>query len=258
MLKRVRADGVTIREATRVERVERRGRIGIRVDVDSGARSIEATHLLIAAGRAANIAGLDLDKAGIRHEPAGITVSPKLRTSNSRVYAVGDVVAGAPQFTHVASYHAGIVIRALLFRLSAKENRGIIPRVTFTDPELAHVGLTEADALALKHRISILRWPYAENDRAQAERRTQGHIKLVTDLKGGILGASIVGANAGEMIGLWALALAKQMNVREIADFVAPYPTMSEIGKRAAISYFVPEAQKPLVRKLIRFLRVFG
>jgi pyruvate/2-oxoglutarate dehydrogenase complex dihydrolipoamide dehydrogenase (E3) component len=261
VLKRLRAEGITIREATRVEgleRVERRGRAGIRVEVDSGARSIEATHLLIAAGRAANVGGLALEKAGIGHVPAGITVSPKLRTSNSRVYAVGDVVAGAPQFTHVASYHAGIVIRALLFRLSARENRGIIPRVTFTDPELAHVGLTEAEALALGHRIRILRWPYAENDRAQAERRTQGHIKLVTDLKGGILGASIVGANAGELIGLWALALSKRMNVREIADFVAPYPTMSEIGKRAAISYFVPQTQRPLVRKLIGLLRVFG
>jgi pyruvate/2-oxoglutarate dehydrogenase complex dihydrolipoamide dehydrogenase (E3) component len=258
VLKRVRADGVTIREATRVESVERRGKVGIRVNVDSGTRVIEATHLLIAAGRAANFAGLDLARAGIRHEPAGITVSSKLRTSNSRVYAVGDVVAGAPHFTHVASYHAGIVIRALLFRLSATENRGIIPRVTFTDPELAHVGLIEADALALKHRIRILRWPYGENDRAQAERKTEGHIKLVTDLKGGILGASIVGANAGEMISLWALALAKRMNVREIADFVAPYPTMGEIGKRAAISYFVPQAQRPRVRKLIRFLRVFG
>jgi pyruvate/2-oxoglutarate dehydrogenase complex dihydrolipoamide dehydrogenase (E3) component len=256
----VRADGVTIRERTRVERVERRGKTGISVHVEGldGRDAIDGTHLLIAAGRSANIAGLDLGKARIAHDARGIKVSSGLRTSNGRAYAIGDVVAGAPRFTHVANYHAALVVRALLLRMKAEENRRIIPRVTFTDPEIAHIGLTEAEAVAQKLAIRILRWPLAENDRAQAERRTVGHIKVVVDLKGEILGASIVGANAGEMIGLWALALSKSMNVRDIAAFVPPYPTMGEIGKRAAITYFAPMAERPGLRKLMRLLSVFG
>ena len=142
--------------------------------------------------------------------------------------------------------------------VSAREDRTIIPRVTFTDPELAHVGLSEAEAVRQNRGLRILRWPLAENDRAQAERQTAGHIKMVVDANGRILGASIVGANAGEMISLWALALSKQMNVRDIAAFVPPYPTMGEIGKRAAISYFAGTVRKPALRKLIRFMRVFG
>jgi pyruvate/2-oxoglutarate dehydrogenase complex dihydrolipoamide dehydrogenase (E3) component len=259
-LDRVRADGVTIRERTRAERVERRGNAGISVHVGGpdGRTAIDATHLLIATGRAANIAGLDLGKARIVHDASGIKVSSTLRTSNRRVYAVGDVVAGAPRFTHVANYHAGLVVRALLFRMKAEENRHIIPRVTFTDPEIAHVGLTHGEAVARKLATRILRWPFAENDRAQAERKTAGHIKLVAGVKGEILGASIVGDNAGEMISLWALALSKGMTIRDIAAFVPPYPTMGEIGKRAAITYFATMAQRPGLRKLIRLLSVFG
>ena len=255
----VRADGVTIRERTGVVRVERRGETGVSVYVDApkGLAAIDGTHLLIAAGRTANVAGLELEKAGIAYGGEGIAVSPELRTANHRVYAIGDV-AGPLRFTHVAGYHAGLVVRALLFRVSAREDRTIIPRVTFTDPELAHVGLSEAEAVGQNRGVRILRWPLAENDRAQAERKTAGHIKVVVDANGRILGASIVGANAGEMISLWALALSKQMNVRDIAAFVPPYPTMGEIGKRAAISYFAGTVRKPALRKLIRFMRVFG
>jgi pyruvate/2-oxoglutarate dehydrogenase complex dihydrolipoamide dehydrogenase (E3) component len=180
-----------------------------------------------------------------------------MRTTNRRVYAIGDV-AGGLQFTHVAGYHAGLVIRALLFRLRAGENRAIIPWVTFTDPELAHVGMTEAEAHKRGGRFHVLRWPYAGNDRAQAERETTGLIKLVTNGRGRILGATIVGANAGEMINLWALAVSRKLSVRDIAGYVPPYPTMGEIGKRASMSYFSDAARKPLVRRLIRFLRLFG
>jgi pyruvate/2-oxoglutarate dehydrogenase complex dihydrolipoamide dehydrogenase (E3) component len=184
-------------------------------------------------------------------------VSPTLRTTNRRIYAIGDV-AGGLQFTHVAGYHAGLVIRPLLFRLRATENRAIIPWVTFTDPELAHVGMTEAEASKQLGKFHVLRWPYAENDRAQAERETTGFIKLVTDGRGRVRGATIVGAHAGELINLWALAVAKKLSVRDVAGYVPPYPTMSEIGKRASVSYFTGATRKPLVRRLIRFLRLFG
>jgi pyruvate/2-oxoglutarate dehydrogenase complex dihydrolipoamide dehydrogenase (E3) component len=167
-------------------------------------------------------------------------------------------VAGGLQFTHVANYHAGIVIRNALFRLPAKASEEMIPWVTFTDPELAHVGLTEAQARARHKTIRVLRWPYHENDRAQAERETHGHIKIITKPNGLILGATIVGAHAGELITTWTLALSRSLNVRALTGIVVPYPTLSEIGKRAAITYFSPSLTSPTVRRVINFLRRFG
>ncbi|RST86540.1 dihydrolipoamide dehydrogenase [Aquibium carbonis] len=259
VLERLRAEGIVICEHTKVVGVEtpEGGGVRLRVEGGSGAGTVEGTHLLVAAGRAANVKGLGLDAAGIAHDRRGIEVTPSMRTTNRRVYAIGDV-AGGLQFTHVAGYHAGLVIRAILFRLRARENRDIIPWVTFTDPELAHVGLTEAEAKKRGGRFHVMRWPYAENDRAQAERATTGFIKLVTNGRGRVLGATIVGANAGEMINLWALAVSKKLSVRDMAGYVPPYPTMSEIGKRASMSYFSSAARKPLVRRLIGFLRLFG
>lgn len=258
-LARIREEGVTVLEHTRVTQVSKRGRTGVRVQIEDadGAHTIDGSHLLIAAGRTPNIDALDLDRAGITHDRRGITVSDKLRTKNRRVYAIGDV-AGGLQFTHVAGYHAGLVLRALLFRLNARENRTIIPWATYTDPEIAHVGLSEEEARKHHRRISTLRWPYSENDRAQTERKTEGLIKLVTDRKGRILGASIAGANASEMISFWALAISQKLGVRDVAGYIAPYPTMTEIGKRAAITYFTETTRKPLVRALVRFLRRFG
>ncbi len=133
-----------------------------------------------------------------------------------------------------------------------------VPRVTYTDPELAHVGLDEQAAREKHKTISIPRWPFAENDRAQAERRTEGLVKLIADRKGRILGASIVGAHAGELIAFWALAIGKKMTLRDIAGHVAPYPTLSEAGRRAAISHFAPLARSRMVRAVTRFLRRFG
>ncbi|MEX0957107.1 MAG: FAD-dependent oxidoreductase [Rhizobiaceae bacterium] len=258
-LERLRGEGIAIHEQTSVVKVERRNRNGVRVHVEAGtgASQIDGTHLLVAAGRAANVDGLGLDAAGIAHDRRGIKVTGKLRTTNRRVYAIGDV-AGGLQFTHVAGYHAGLVVRALLFRLPARENRSIIPWATFTDPELAQVGLTEAEAMKKHGRISVLRWPYAENDRAQAERKTVGFIKVLAGKRGRILGVGIVGANAAEMINIWALALSRGMALRDMTAYVPPYPTMTEIGKRAAITYFAGATRKPIVRRLIAFLRRFG
>jgi pyruvate/2-oxoglutarate dehydrogenase complex dihydrolipoamide dehydrogenase (E3) component len=258
-LAKIRAEDIIILEETPVLSVEPRGKTGIRVNIgtSSGPRQIDGTHILVAAGRSANVGGLELEKAGIEYDKRGVKVSAKLRTSNRRVYAIGDV-AGGLQFTHVAGYHAGIVLRSLLFRLPAKQSTGHIPWATYTDPEIAHVGMTEADARKLNQPLHILRWPYSENDRASAERKTDGLIKIVTDRKGRILGASIVGAGAGEMISIYALAISKKLKASDLASFVAPYPTMSEIGKRAATSYYAPLARKPLIRRVIAFLRRFG
>lgn len=259
VLQRLRDDGVTILEETKVVGVERRNKTTLRVNLEGkdGASFVDGSHILVAAGRKANVEGLGLESANIKYDRRGISVGTNLRSTNRRVYAVGDV-AGGLQFTHVAGYQAGLVLRALLFRLPIKNESRHIPWATYTDPELANVGMTEADAKKANIAFNVLRWPYGENDRAQAEHKTAGLIKVITNTKGRILGAGIAGAGAGEMINLWSLAVAKNMTVRDIAGYVPPYPTMTEIGKRAAVSFYTPQTRKPFVRKLIGWLAKLG
>jgi pyruvate/2-oxoglutarate dehydrogenase complex dihydrolipoamide dehydrogenase (E3) component len=254
LLDQLAREGIVVRAGTSVVRVEGGAKPQVIVTATDKEETIEASHLLVATGRRANLGDLDLAAARIKTGPHGILVNKRLRTSNRRVYAVGDV-AGAMHFTHVANYHAGLVIRNVLFRLRARADESIVPRVTYTDPELAHVGLTEAQA---GRRIRVLRWPYHENDRAQAERATRGHIKVITSERGRILGATIVGAHAGELIVPWTLAVAQRLNIRVFAEMVMPYPTLAEIGKRAAMSYFAGSLTKPIVQRIIRTLRRFG
>jgi pyruvate/2-oxoglutarate dehydrogenase complex dihydrolipoamide dehydrogenase (E3) component len=262
-------EGIDLRQDVEVVRVEAtEGKIAVVIrdgEISEGAQAeeagsehtIAATHLLIATGRRPGIEDVGLDRAGVKFNARGILVDETLKTSNKRVYAVGDVV-GEAQFTHVANYHAGIVIRNVLFRQKAQVNVDVIPRVTFTDPELAHVGLTEVQARERRIAIHVLRWPYHENDRAQAERATAGHIKVVTDRRGTVLGATIAGASAGELITAWTLAVSQRLNVKAVAGIVVPYPTFSEIGKRAAITYFTPSLTSNWVRRIIGLLRRFG
>ena len=258
VLKQLEAEGIDIREGTLARRVEG-GPGKVRIEIASGDRTelIEGSHLLIAAGRRPNLADLGLEAAGIRFEKKGITVDDGLRTSNKRVFAIGDV-AGGLQFTHVANYHAGIVIRRALFRLPAKARPDLVPWVTYTEPELAHVGMTEADALERGYTVNILRWPFHENDRAQAERVTEGHVKVVTDRKGKILGASIVGEHAGELIQIWSLALSQGMKIKAMTEWISPYPTLGEVSKRAAYRYFATTPSNPVVRKVIGLLSKLG
>jgi pyruvate/2-oxoglutarate dehydrogenase complex dihydrolipoamide dehydrogenase (E3) component len=248
VLDRLRGEGVEIAEDALVERVSQEG-AAITVHAKDG-RSFTGSHLLVAVGRKANIARLDLDKAGVAHDRT-VKVGPDLRTTNRRVYAVGDV-AGKLQFTHVAGYHAGVVIRAILFGLPAKAREDHIPWATYTDPELAQVGLTEAEARkAHGSRLEVVHFDYAENDRAVAEGKTTGRIKVMV-VKGRPVGASIVGAQAGELISLWALVIANKLKMSAVANMVAPYPTLMEVNKRAAGAYFSPRLfGSPLVRRVV-------
>jgi pyruvate/2-oxoglutarate dehydrogenase complex dihydrolipoamide dehydrogenase (E3) component len=250
-------EGVTIRSGVKIAQVRRVGtRVEVALSGDSG-ETIEGTDLLVATGRRPNIAELALEAAGVRYGPAGIEVDKRFATSNRRVYAIGDVI-GAPQFTHAANLQAGLIVRHLLFRLPVKMNAERIPRVIFTDPELAHVGLTDEEARKRYRTIRVLRWPYSENDRARAERKTSGHIKVVTDRKGLILGATIVGAAAGEQITAWTLALNRGLNIRAFAEIVVPYPTYTEIGKRAALGFYRPRLTSPWLRRILYILRLLG
>jgi len=258
VLNKLEDEGIDIRAGIRIERMER-SRTGVRAIVteDGKEKEIEASHLLVAAGRQANVEGLGLEEAGIEYDRKGIKVSRGLKTSNRRVYAIGDV-AGGLQFTHVANYHAGIVIRNALFRLPAKADNSIIPWVTFTEPELAHVGLAEEQAREKHRSIRVMRWPYAENDRAQTDLETQGLIKVVTTKRGRVLGATIVGEHAGELIMLWSMAMSKRMKIGALTSIVFAYPTLSEISKRAAYQYYAPGLTNPWIRRIIGWLRIFG
>lgn len=255
----IEADGVVLREGAKVTGVARAGE-GVAVTIEAGGatETIIGSHLLVAAGRKANVDGLGLEAAGIAYERRGITVDAGLRTTNRHVYAIGDV-AGGLQFTHVAGYHAGLVIRSILFRLPVKENRDILPWVTYTDPELGQVGLSEKAARErFGDTIKVLTFSYANNDRAQAERATKGLIKVITDKRGKILGCGVVGKSAGDILNMWAYAVANGQSVRSFAGYVSPYPTLPEIGKRAAVSFYAPSAANPWVRRVIGWLRRLG
>lgn len=258
VLKQLRAEGIVIHEGTSVTGVSSaNGVITMTVKRGEAQETIEGTHVLVAAGRRPNISDMGLEAAGIAFEKKGVTVDAGLRTSNKRVFAIGDA-AGGLQFTHVANDHAGIVIRRALFRLPAKTTGRIVPWVTYTDPELAHAGLQEDDARKQHGKINVLRWSYHENDRAQAEHATAGHIKVVTSAKGVILGVTIAGAQAGEIIQMWSLAMAQKLKIKAMTDWISPYPTYSEINKRAAFRYYASAPGNPFVRKVISLLAKFG
>ena len=251
-------EGIELRTSTAVARVQAaNGHVNVVVRAQGGEESIAGTHLLLATGRRANTEGLGLDVGGIRQDRAGIVVNKGLKTTNRRVYAIGDVAGGA-QFTHLANHQAGLVIRNALFRLPVRVNEHIVPRVTFTDPELGHVGLTEAEARDRRITFRVLRWPFHENDRAQTERATNGHIKVITTRNGRILGATIVGAGAGELIVPWTLGVTRKLNIRAFAGTIVPYPTLAEVGKRAAMTYFTPVLTSRFLQRMIILLRRFG
>jgi pyruvate/2-oxoglutarate dehydrogenase complex dihydrolipoamide dehydrogenase (E3) component len=252
------AEGVTLLDRTEVLRAEREGSALALVCRSNGTeRRLEGSHLLVAAGRRANLDGLALDQAGVRYTADGIETDRRLRTANRRVFAIGDAV-GPHRFTHIAAYQAGIVIRNALFRLPVKVDYRAVPWVTFTDPELAHVGLSEAGARAAPCDIRVLRWPFGETDRAVADGAADGLVKAIVTPRGRVLGASILGRNAGELIQPWALAIRAKLGVSDLARTVVPYPTRAEASTRAAISYYAPKLLNDRTRRLVRFLARFG
>ncbi len=241
-------EGVTLREGARVLRAS--GEAGaIALDLDGGER-LEGSHLLVATGRRPALGGLDLHAAGIATDGEGrLLLDRGLRTTNRRVLVVGDAAGGA-QFTHLAGYQAGVVLRRMLFALPAHARTDHVPRVTYTDPELAQIGLTEAEARArYGERLTVVHLPMTENDRARAEARTDGAIKLLA-VRGRAVGVGIVGDSAGEMIAPWAVIFAQRLKLGALAATVLPYPTRAELCKRAAGAYFSPKLfDNPLVKR---------
>ena len=233
---RLRAEGVRILEGCHATAVTRNGE-GVGVTLSDGSL-LNASHLLIAMGRAPAIKRLNLAAAGVQVKDGGVVVDASLRTTNRKVFAIGDV-AGGPQFTHLAAYQAGLVLRQAVLGLPAR-SKAALPRVTYTEPELAQIGPTETEARAIHGAaLTVLREDFSHMDRAITDQTTEGFIKLMI-VKGRPVGATLVGAHAGEQISLWALALAGKVKLSTIAGMVAPYPTLSEISKRAAGAYFSP------------------
>jgi len=220
-------------------------------------QTIEGTHLLIATEPRPAIEALDLELAGIAHGPDGVKVDRGLRSTSRRVYAIGGCT-GAPGGGQVGEEHARLVLRNALFRLPGRFEPAAVPHVALTRPELARVGLSEDEARSHAGAIRVLRWPYAESERGQAQRESDGFVKVVTNARGRVLGVSIVGAEAGELIATWSLAIRAGMTASEMAQLVMPHPAFSEISKRVATSFLVPMATKPGLRRLIGFLRRFG
>ncbi len=258
ILRRLLLDaGIALVENADIRAVAREGNgIAVTLAAGEGETRIAASHLLIAAGRKPNTEDLGLEQAGIAATARGITVDASLRTSNKKIFAVGDV-AGGPQFTHIAGYHAGIVVRQALFGLPAKVDYRALPWVTYSDPELAHAGLSEEEARKAGHAVSVLTQPFTANDRAQAEAATEGLMKIVLGRKGLVLGATILGRGAGEQIGLWALAISQGLRIGAIAQTVLPYPTFSELSKRTAGGWYTPSLFAPRTRKLVGFIQRF-
>jgi pyruvate/2-oxoglutarate dehydrogenase complex dihydrolipoamide dehydrogenase (E3) component len=258
LLQRLADEGIAIKEHANVTKVGPEGDgISLTVEEAGQVSRLTGSHLLIATGRKARTSGLELEAAGIKHNDHGIVVDEHLKTSARGVYAAGDVTGG-PKFTHVCSHHAGIVVQNALFRIPAKVDYRAMPWVTYTDPELAQVGMTEAQAREkFGDQVRVIRVPFAKNDRAQAEHKTEGLLKLVAHKNGRVVGASILGTNAGELAHWWVIAIQQGLKLRNLAQTFAPYPTWGELNKAAASEFSKPLLTGAFTRNAARIMSWF-
>lgn len=251
---RLASEGVALREKAKVARIENREG-GVAVVLDSNER-LEGSHLLIAVGRRANLSGLGLDAAGVLMENGKLRLDARLRTTNKRVFAAGDA-AGGLQFTHVAGDHASTLIRNILFKVPARRRDGIAPRVTYCAPEIASVGISEAEAREKSADVVLSRWDFKDNDRARTEREVDGFVKVAASRNGRIFGATIVGEGAGDQIGIWAFAIANRLKMSAFTSYIAPYPTRSEASKRVGGAHFTPSLFSGRTRMVVKLLASF-
>lgn len=252
----LRAEGVTILEGHKAMRVSGGpGNISVKAESAAGEVMVSGSHILVATGRRAVTEGLDLEKGGVDFTGKGVTVSDTLRSkSNPRVWALGDI-AGQGQFTHLAGWHASVFVRRAFFKQGSKASSLPLPAVTYTSPEVAQVGLTEADAREkFGEAVKTSAFPFHDNDRAIAEGKTLGEAKLILH-KGKLVGASIVGEGAGDIIQMVGLAMSNGLKLTALTNFISPYPTRTEAVKRAASAYFTPSVFGAPARKLVGILQ---
>ncbi|WP_419256015.1 dihydrolipoyl dehydrogenase family protein (plasmid) [Caulobacter sp. ErkDOM-YI] len=256
VIEQLRADGLTLLPGHRAVRVE--AGPTVIVSGPDGERRIEGSHLLVALGRKASLDSLNLEAAGVVFDRAGVKTDRSLRTSNRRVFAIGDA-AGRGQFTHLAGAHAGLFVRKALFAAPINADALVVPRVTYSNPELAAVGLTEAQAReAHGDDVRVLVQPFADNDRAQAEGDIRGFAKLIASRRGKVLGVTLVGAHAGDHLPLWVLTMTAGLKLSQLTGMIASYPTRGEINKRLAGQWFTGALFSPATRRLVSVLKRFG
>jgi pyruvate/2-oxoglutarate dehydrogenase complex dihydrolipoamide dehydrogenase (E3) component len=243
-------EGITLRTGVDITSARRDG--DSRQLLLSDGATIECDRILVATGRRPDVSGLGLDMAGIEHTPKGITVDQRLRTSQRHILAVGDV-CGPWQFTHMAEYQAGIVLANLLFRIPRKVNYRVVPRVTYTDPEIAEVGLNEVAAREQGLGYDVARYPLSDIDRALTDSTGEGFIKILL-IKGRIAGASLVSPHAGELIHELALAMQVKAKARAVTDLVHAYPTYAQIHRRAINARYSGLFYSGKVRFLVRLI----
>jgi len=242
-------NGVILYELTKIESIMKSGSNVTVNFIDNS--SIEGSELLIATGRHVDLTELKLDKAGVSYSEYGVDVDKRLRTNVKNIYAMGDAI-GEFQYTHAANYDAGILLKNLCFKIPAKVNYNAMPRVTYTYPELAHVGMATDGVNEKKYQLSIL--DFSENDRAQCESLTIGKIRVVTDKKGYIKGVSMIAANAGELILPWIMAIRENKSLRSFTDVTVPYPTLSESSKAVAAQFYKPKLFSRPVKTIVKLL----
>lgn len=253
------AEGIRVLLQTKAERVEL---INGKKLVWAGEEKIAVDQILVAAGRQPNVESLNLEAAGVKMGKSGVKVNNKLQTTNPRIYACGDVIGGY-QFTHVASYQANVVLKNALFLPVIKADYRVIPWATFTDPELARVGLTESEARSqYGNDIHVVRQEFADVDRAQAEGTTAGFAKIITKRNGEILGAHLVGPAAGELIHEIILAMSHKLKLSALGG-IHIYPTLSEVNSKAAFALTRQKYEKnltlqSLLSRLFHFFRALS
>ena len=233
-------EGITIHTGTSAERVRREN--GKRFVECSNNITVEADQILVAVGRRANVDNLGLEAAGIDYTERGIQVDTRMRTSRKHIYAVGDVCGPYP-FTHMAEYQAGIIISNAIFRFPKKADYRVVPWVTYTDPELARVGLTEKQAKDKGIKPTVLRFPFKDVDRALTDNETAGLVKLITH-KGRILGASILGPHGGELLQEIVLAMKTGAKIGDISATIHAYPTLSQVNRRTVNTAYAPRSEE--------------
>ncbi len=259
-------EGVVFRAPVKTEKITgKAGAITIHLE---GGEKLKGTHILVAAGRAPAVMDLNLDTAGVKFDRRGIETDDCLRTSNKKIFAVGDTAKtpeGIPRggLTHAAGFHAGAIIKAFYYsppglgRLTGKVNTNRMPAAIYTAPELANIGMTEAQARAAGHKIKVLKFEFEENDRAIAERNREGEVKIIATTKGKILGASIIGEGAGDLIQMISVAMTNKVKVSGLAQIISPYPTRGEAVKRAASSFYTETIFNDKFKKLAGFWTKF-
>lgn len=244
------AEGIRVLTSSNAGQVYREG--DRRVLVSDDGQQVEAEQILVAVGRRPNVDNLGLEAAGVDFTRKGISVDRRMRTSQKHIFACGDVCGPYP-FTHMAEYQAGIIISNAVFRFPKKTDYRVVPWVTYTDPELARVGLTEQQAREQGIEATVLRSEFKDNDRALTEGETTGFTKLITH-KGRILGASILGPHAGELIHEIVLAMQAGVKISDISAAIHAYPTLSQIHRRAVNTAYAPKLFSAGTRRIVKLI----